>query len=152
MLKLFLFFLISIFIACGPKLPPDISFEGKMAVRGTQVIAALRTTLPALKQATCQPGVVQPCLAPADTDKVVAHIQEASKLSQELALVLVAIDEAQTAALQESGFTKAKLILTSIQNSLMQASIAPSEENGRQKVVEILGTVINLLVAVLSFQ
>lgn len=142
---------LSLTLACGPKLPPDVSVEGKTAVRATQVIAALRATLPALKAATCQPGVPVPCLAPADTDKVVGHIQTAAKGAQELAVVLQAVDDAQTAALQAEGMTKARALLVSIQASLTQATVAPGLEGARQQVVLILSTVTSLLFVVSAF-
>ena len=138
-------------VACGPKLPPDVSPEGKTAARATQVIAALRATLPALKAATCQPGVPAPCLAPADTDKVVGHVQTAAKSAQELAVVLQAVDAAQTAALQTEGMTKARALLVSIQASLTQATVAPGVEGARQQVVLILSTVTSLLFALSAF-
>jgi len=150
-MKILFFTLALTLTACGSKLPPNTSPEGTVAARGIQVIAALRATLPALKQATCQPGVAQPCLAPADTDRVVGHIQTASKVAEELAVVLKAVDEAQTAALQEEGMNKARALLVSIQSSLVQASVAPALEDARQRVVTILGVVTTLLFTVSVF-
>lgn len=152
MIKKYLFvFVIGLTLGCANRLPVGTSPEGVTAVKATQVIAALRASLPVLKAATCQPGVIPPCLAPADTDRVVTHIQTASTYAQELAVVLKAVDEAQTAALQTEGMTKARALLVSIQNSLTQAAVSPGAEDSRQKVVSILGAVMNLLLTAADF-
>jgi len=142
--------LIAAAAACA-KLPPNTSPEASVAIRGSQVIAALRATLPALKQATCQPGVAPPCVPPGDMDKVVGHIQQAAKVSEQLAVALQAVDAATTAADKQIGMDKARALIVSIQASLTQATVSPSAEAGRQQIVSLLGSVTSLLFVISAF-
>lgn len=135
--------------ACGPKLPPNTSPEAQIAVRGTQVMAGLRATLPGIKALVCPPGAPGPtCLRPADADRVVVQIERAAGYAEDLAKVLKAVDEAKTAAERQAGLGKVGAILTSIQGSLSAAQIAPEGEAARMAIVGLLGTVTEILFTV----
>jgi hypothetical protein len=151
MKKLFVIVLITLTGACGPKLPPNTSIEAKAAIRGDQLVEALRSTIPSIKQAICQSAGQQNCLTPDDVAKVANHLGNAGRHAQELATVLSAVDDAKTASERQAGMQKANAILTSISNSLTQATVAPNLESGRQLVVSILGGVTTLLFTISSF-
>lgn len=138
--------------ACGPKLPPDTSTEAKFAVRGNQVVQALRASLPGIKALVCLPSSpTKVCIPPADADKVVAGIEKAGEGAQQLAVVLQGVDTAKTSGERQFGMQKAITILQSIQESVSRAQVAPGTEDARQAVVSALQGVTAALFAVLAF-
>jgi hypothetical protein len=140
--------------ACGPKLPPETSIEGKTAVRATQVVTALRATLPGIKALTCTPEAaataVPTCLKAADAIKVVTQIEIAGKAAEELAGALTVVDNAKTATERQTALSRAANIMNTIQAALSMAQVAPENEPARASIVKILQTVTSALFAVLA--
>ena len=137
-------------LGCGAKLPPDTSPEAKIAVRATQVVAALRATLPAIKSLTCTAPALTPpvCLSPADAIRVVTRIEQAGEHAERLATALQIVDAATDAASRATGMQRVTAILGSIQGSLAAAQIAPAAEPGRAAVVAILSSVMAILLTI----
>jgi hypothetical protein len=137
--------------ACGPKLPPQTSVEANVAVRGTQVVTALRATIPSIKSFVCQPSVPAPCLQPVHAERIFKGLESAGEAGEQLATVLAAVDSAKTAAEKTSGMERARTILTNLQSTLVQLSIVPDDSAVRSRLVQTFSTVMQLLLAVSTF-
>lgn len=150
--KLIVVVMLAIVAACGPKLPPGTSPEATMAVRATQVVAALRATLPQIKANVCVEGSdPRVCIKPADAIKVVNHVENAGGYAEQLGQALAIVDSAKTVTEQTAGMEKARTLLTHIQGLLTQASVAPENEGARNAVVTLMGTVTTLLFSISTF-
>ncbi len=143
--------------ACGPKLPPNTSLEGKLAVRGNQLVQALRATIPAVKGLVCvsttpQPsGPVPTCIPPATAVKIFEGLETAGKTSEQVADALRALDGAKTAQEQQAFQSKAMELLNTIQQTLLRVTVTPETEGARNAVVQILQTAMSILIAIGSF-
>lgn len=137
--------------ACGPKLPPNVSGEAKTAIKGNQLVQALRATIPEVKTHVCQPSVPAPCIAPADAVKVFAALETAGRTGEELAKVLAAVDAAKDATARTAGMDKARALLTSISTSLQSALTQPEQAEARQQLVTLFGNATQLLFAISAF-
>ena len=130
-------------------LPPNTSPEGATAIRATQVVAALRATLPGIKALTCTsatlPSALPTCLPPAEAIRVVSRIEDAGELAGHLALALQAVDEAKDATARTEGLAKVSALVQSIQQTISLATIAPSAEPARAAVLQVLAGVTSIL-------
>ena len=147
--------LLAVVAACGPKLPPNTSVEGKTAVRGTQVVSALRAAISEIKKLVCTPQSPQTsvpsCLAPADADRVFSLMEKAGGTAEQLATALAAVDAAGNASQRETGLKQAGEYVRSLQNTLSLVQVSPSNEPARQSLVQLLGSVTGLLFAIAGF-
>ena len=136
--------------ACGTKLPPNTSTEAKVAIRGSQLIAGIRATLPTIKEQTCvattPPGTL--CIDPKDAIVVVQNINKAADVAVDLAKVLEAVDNATVVDDKLTKTARAKQLLADIQNLILQSTAAPLNANSRQAIVGIMGSVTALLFSV----
>lgn len=137
-------------VGCATRLPPDASPEAKLAVRGDQVVQALRGVLPALKPHVCTSAtpVGAPCVEPADALRVARVVEGAFAAAGQLAQALALVDAAKDASERESGLKRAREFVHSIQQQLSQAQVAPGREEARLLVVQLLSAVTNLLFAI----
>jgi hypothetical protein len=140
----------SIGAGCAAKLPPNTSPEAKVAIRGTQLVAGIRATLPTIKEQTCvsttPPGTL--CIDPKDAIVVVQNIQKAANVAVDLAKALEAVDNATAVDDKVSKTQRAKQLLGDIQNLILQSTAAPLNANSRQAIVGIMGSVTALLFSV----
>lgn len=134
--------------ACGPKLPLNTSPEGKVAVRATQVVAALRATLPGLKVIVCQTNVPSPCVRPADAIQIVTKIEQAADMATQLGQALLIVDTVTLVDDKIAAMAKARNILVNVQSLLTAASIIPDNEEARQIVSQLFSNTTTLLFAV----
>lgn len=138
--------------ACGNKLPPDTSPEARVAVRGTQVMAALRATIPTIKGMVCTPATPQTavpsCIKPTDADKVFAGMEKAGEIGEQLSVALTAVDTAKDAAARGAAMQRVALFVRSLQASLAAVQVTPENVGARNALVELLGTVTGLLFAI----
>lgn len=142
----------SIAAACGAKLPPNTSPEAKIAIRGTQLLAGIRATLPQIKANTCvaatPAGTI--CIDPKDAIAVVENMQKAGAVAEDLAGVLNAVDNATTVDEKVSRTQRAKTLLADIQQLILTSTSAPINANSRQAIVSIMGSLSALLFSVLG--
>lgn len=137
--------------ACGNRLPPDLSAEGTMAIRGTQVIEGMRAAVPSIKALVCPATtapVVPNCISAQDADRVFAGMQEANDYAQKLAMALQAVDVAKDAASKEGARAQARTLIQSLQATLATIQVRPSNEGARVALVQLLGNITNLLLAI----
>jgi hypothetical protein len=119
-----------------------LSTEGKLAVGGRQVIAALD------QAATGVDVLVQnQILLQAEAVKVLVVIREMGVQGQNLAVALKAVDEAKDAAARQVGLQQAASILKAMQRGVMNATVPVSTEAGRQRVSTVMGIVADALVS-----
>lgn len=152
--------------SCAAKLPPNMSVEGKLAVRGTQVILALRGSIVMLKSVVCQSAPVpganisidalkssnlgNMCLRPEDFIKVLDKVDEAGKIGEQLAVVLRAIDESNLVDTKLTMRQKATDLMSRLSALLADAVILPGNPEARGLVQRALQNVNTLLFAVLT--
>jgi len=143
------------FAACGPKLPPNTSLEGKLAVRGNQLVQAMRASIPTVKTLTCTPqtpqAAIPTCISPASAVKVFEGMEKAFGYSEQAADALRALDNAKTAQEQEVAKTKALQLLDLIQKTLIGVTVTPETEGARNALVQALQGVMSILIAIGSF-
>ena len=137
------------------KLPPDTSIEGKLAVRGNQLVQTLRQVTPVVKSLTCTaataPTPVPTCIAPAVAAKIFDGLETAFKTAEEAADVLKALDSAKTEVEREPLKTKALSLLQTIQKTLMGLTVMPEHESTRNSVVQAISAAMAILISLGSF-
>lgn len=138
-------------IACGPKLPPNTSLEAQLAVRGDQVVQAMRQVLPNLKPHVCLTPAQTTCVKPDDAGRIAKLMETGFVTAEALGKSLQAVDIAQTASEREQGIVRAREFIRSLHDTLSQAQIVPGDEQARAIVVKVMAVVVGTLFAIGGF-
>jgi len=134
---------------CGPKLPPNVSPEGKAAFHATRVVDGLRAVLPLVKPLVCVTGSVpDTCIAPDDAVVVVKAVERAADVALKLGPVLSAVDNSVLLDDKVTGMAKARALMAEINGILMNATVTPDYEPARRQLVQLFANVTALLFAV----
>jgi len=140
---------VGLLLAGCVKTPPTMSPVGAVAVRGVQVIEALRATIPTIKVLTCTPQVPSvTCIKTADAMKIAVLLEQAADKGKELSEALYMAERALQAGDKLTGVNQAKAILASMQQMLTTAAVTPDNEPARQQLVQLFSNVTALLFAV----
>lgn len=127
----------------GRKLPPNLDVEGQVAVRGRQVIAAMRGAADATDLAITTGAVTRD-----DGVPVLQAIHEGSKQAQNLADVLKLIDRARSAVERDGLIQQATDILDDLRKVLDDLVLPVQAEAHRKRIASILQPVKDALFAV----
>lgn len=140
---------------CSNRLPPNTSFEGKAAVRGNQLVQAMRASIPTVKLLTCTSGTpvaaVPTCITPAVSVRVFEGMETAFKAAEQAADALRSLDAAKTEVEASAAKTKALAVLEVVQKTLTGLTIMPETEGARNALVQALSAVMSILVSIGSF-
>lgn len=132
--------------ARGRPLPPNLSMEGKVAVHGRQVIAALSGAADAVDRFIDNGQLPRNVGVP-----ILQGIHEGAKQAQQLADALIVIDAAKTAAERDGAVQKAAAIVKTLQASIDTMILPVQVQQHRQLIADVLKIVKDALLTVALF-
>lgn len=134
--------------ACATRGGVNVSPEGQLAIRGNQVVQALRATINPAGSSPVEQLVAQKLISTEEAIKVVEVIRQQLVYAQDLAAVLKVVDDAREAADRDAGLAKASKLVQQIAAGLSTANLSIVNEKGRAAVVGVLQAAASALLLV----
>lgn len=134
--------------ACATRNGVQLSPEGTLALRGNQLVSALRSLSGPAGSSPLELLVASKTITVDEAVQVATVVKDGMVIAQDLATVLKVVDEATDEVSRAKGLQRASVLVQTLHKNLTSAPLRIVSESGRKAVLGVLEASLQILLTV----